>query len=86
MANAKGHKTVVIPRCDERVRDLFAAICDDHLKIDRAEAFTCMLRPFVERVIEEIELNPEHDELAIQAIRNEVKSLLPKVKPGGLVG
>ncbi len=86
MANAEGQKTVVIPRCDERVRDLFTAICEDHLQIERADAFACMLRPFVERVIQDIELNPDHDDLAVKTIRREVEALLPKERPGGLVG
>ena len=86
MANAEGQKTVVIPRCDERVRNLFTAICDDHLQIERADAFACMFRPYIERVLDEIELNPDHDELAISTIRREVEALLPKERPGGLVG
>lgn len=85
MANAEGQKTVVISRVDERVRNLFIAICEDHLQIERADAFLCMFRPYVERVLDEIELNPEHDELAVKTIRREVEALLPKERPGGLV-
>lgn len=55
MTNAVGQKTVVIPRCDERV-------------------------------IQDIELNPNHDDLAVKTIRREVEALLPKERPGGLVG
>ena len=81
-----GEKTVCIPRCNERVRNLFVTICDDHLQIERADAFKTMLRPFVEKVLQDIELNPDHDELAVQAIRNEADDLLlPKVSAGGYV-
>lgn len=86
MTNVEGQKTVVISRVDERVRNLFIAICEDHLQIERADAFACMLSPFVDRVLDEIELNPDHDELAVKAIRREVNALLPTVRPGGLVG
>ena len=77
----------VITDVDEPLKNFFYASCEV-LGYSKAQAFSGMLRPFLEGVLRELELHPEADTAAIDAIHDQLETLLPmaRVKPGGYVG
>jgi len=66
---------LVIVGCPTKMRNLFVAICDDYLMIDRASAFAAMFRPYAAMVIDELSNHPNCDTEIIDALQYEIDEI-----------
>jgi len=78
---------LVITNCPVKMRNLFIAICDQYLMLDRATAFKAMMKPFAEMVISELSNHPNCNDEALDTLKFEVEEMFtPHHKGGGVIG
>lgn len=74
---------LVITNVPIPMRNLFVAIAEDYLKIERVDIFKSMFKPFAEKVIEDLARNEDCDILALEALKSEIDDMfMPKLVNG----
>lgn len=89
MTDSEEKKTcnLIITDCPIKMRNLFVAICDQHLNIERSTAFKAMFKPFAEMVISELSNHPNCNDDVIDALKFEINQMFtPHHKGGGVYG